>query len=505
MGWRDPLRALCVGLTAAALFVLLVQERMPGDSSELVAKLARSMEDQQPFTFWYHLLYAWCAQGLATVLPFLEARPLLEVFGALSAGLALPLAWLALVRLGLPRRAAAGAAALLAVSPFLLQHATFVEVHGFQLATGLAALALVARARDLGPVGLVVTGLVAGLLVNLGHQTGPLLFPGLVLASFWGAGERPLPSAWRDRALRLVAASAGFVAAIALARAATERFSPFERIRAFSDMTDLTAMLVKPIGWSFLWDELLVGLPALLLAAVLGALVLRRRDTSEASDEAAAHHRLALLGLVLVLVPYGFFLFFGERTEGGYFLGHAPGLVLLTGLFLGRPGANTALWTALLVLVSLPLTLSLAAGHSGANERAAARPTEVAELLPDGGTVYSLQYNEHTLLGTTPGLREVNDCSLLRKFIEDTLAVQDQVDTSHLPGVFATQLARRLGRLHAEEPPLVVDWTWSPAPIHYDRVTWPPFLDAIRAELDRAWHVTEHHGRWGVLLELEPR
>ena len=35
-------RGLLVGLTAAALYLILVQERMPGDSSALVAAMART-------------------------------------------------------------------------------------------------------------------------------------------------------------------------------------------------------------------------------------------------------------------------------------------------------------------------------------------------------------------------------------------------------------------------------------------------------------------------------
>ena len=519
---RRLLQALVVGLAAAALFLLLAQARMPGDAAGLVAGLDRALDGTGPDTFWYHLAFAWVARGLAAALPWAGALGTLQVVAALAAGLAIPLAWLALRRLGVGERGAAGAALLLALSPGLVQHATIVEVHGLQLAAGLAALALVARARDAGPAGLAALGLGVGLLVNLAHQTGPLLFPGLVLAAFWGAGARPLPDTWPGRAARFGAASAGYLAALALARLATDRLSPFPNIRAFEDFAALTAMLQKPIGWSFLRDELLVMLPVLLACGALGAvgalgLTIGRGagaergepgdDNGGDDDRPRARRDLARLGLVLVLVPWAFFLLFGERTEGGYFVGAAPGLVLLTGLFLDARRPASPLPLVLLALASLLLTWRLAAepGRAEANVLARARVAAVAELLPAGGTVYALQYNEHTLAGRGDALVEVSDAGALRAFVEEALVAPPSLDTAHLPGVLAARTARRLARLEADRAPVVVDWTWAPRTLHHDRATWRPYLDAIRAELDRGWEVTEHHGRWGTLLALRPR
>ncbi|MDF1798897.1 MAG: hypothetical protein P1V81_06955 [Planctomycetota bacterium] len=505
----EVVRVLLVGVTAAVLYLLLVQDRMPGDAAGLVANMARAVEGEGPATFWYHLLYAWSARGIEQLTGFLSVRSQLELLSALAGGAVVPLAYLALRRLELGRLAAGGATALLVLSPAMTTHATIIEVHGFQLATGLVGLACVARAAHQGLAMLALTGLFAGLVVSLGHQTGPLLFPGLVLASFWtpGAGSAAArATGLAARAARFCASSAGFLVAIFVSRELTARFSPFANIRAFSDFAGLTAMLTKGTDWPFLRDELFAGLALLLAVAALGAIgglgaLWRARGGSSqgpaagAPQPAATRDLRVLLGLVLVAVPFGFFLVFGERTEGGYFLGASPGLLLLAALFLERRGS--ALFVGALVLVGLGTSVQSYTNPETrlVNRRAAARAVEVRELLPSGGTLYSLQYNEHTLAGSFDDLIEVSDCGILRAYVEERF----------VPIGFALRLSEKLARLQSRHPPVVVDWTWSARSLHYDRKTWRPYLDAIRAQLDEGWQVTEHHGTWGTLLELQPR
>lgn len=500
----EVVRALLVGVTTAVLYLLLVQDRMPGDAAGLVANMSRAVEGEGPATFWYHLLYAWSARGIEQLTSFLTVRSQLELLSALAAGAVVPLAYLALRRLDLGRLAAGGATAVLVLSPAMTTHATIIEVHGFQLATGLVGLVAVARAAHMGLAMLALTGLFAGLVVSLGHQTGPLLFPGLVLASLWTPGANTAAARAADlgaKAARFAASSAGFLVAIFVSRELTTRFSPFVNIRAFSDFAGLTAKLTKGTDWPFLRDELIAGLALLLAVAALGTLgglraLWQDRDTStDAPQPGATRDHRVLLGLVLVAVPFGFFLFFGERTEGGYFLGASPGLLLLAALFLERRGS--ALLVGALVLVGLGLS---ARSYAGAevrlvNERSAARAVEVRELLPRGGTLYSLQYNEHTLAGNLDGIVEVSDCGILRAYVEE----------GFVPIGFALRLSEKLARLQSRQPPVVVDWTWDARSLHYDRKVWRPYLDAIRAQLDEGWQVTEHHGTWGTLLELQPR
>ena len=49
--WRQLARALVLGLTASALFLLLAQERTPGDGSGLISHMTRSVAGEGKFTF----------------------------------------------------------------------------------------------------------------------------------------------------------------------------------------------------------------------------------------------------------------------------------------------------------------------------------------------------------------------------------------------------------------------------------------------------------------------
>ena len=496
--------ALLAGFFVALVSLALFGERLPGDGSGLINTLAMARETGEPFTFWYHLGYAWMARGLGLLLSGVTTRLVLELLSAGAAGTAVTLAYLVPRRLGIGKRAAALTAALLALSPAFAEHATTIEVHGVQLAAGLLALGLMARAARLGLVALFFRSLLAGLLVAFVHQTGPLLFPGLVLASFWSDEERRPRATWLALAGRFATSAGAFSLAIFAAREATLRFSPFPNIRAFSDFTSLTAQLTKGLSWGFAREELLTALPVLLGLAAVGVYGLASRDL----EEDIRHQRRAWLALVLFGVPYVFFLGFGERTGGGYFLGAAPGLLLLVGLVLDKAvlengsASNTRLTLPILVLALAGLVASpvLTASWLTTPERteaerlAIAHEADVRRLMPDGGTLFTLQYNELTLNGQFDDLHEVNRCGPFRAGIE----------LGYTTEVMQLSVQKVLHELVAEGRPVLMDWTWDHSPGYFTEAWWP-YLAAVRESVGAEWAVEEERGEYGLFLRLTPK
>lgn len=508
-------------LVAGALFSLRV-DRMPGDASELVNRMAAA---DAPVTFWYHLGYAW----LARLVEFVFAGPLglsvretLELLSALAAGAAVGLSFATLRRLDLPGPVAMFGAALMATTAGFLNHGTQVEVHTVQLCTSWLGFCIMARSGRLGLGRLFGFGLIAGLVVSLGHQTGPLLFPGLVLTSIWTVNSC---ADHRQRAVRFGVAVAAFLIALGVSRWMTSYFSPIENLKQLSDFFGATAMLTKSATLTFVAVELFATLGLLALAVFW---ILQTKLTR------MPH---AWLGLVLVIVPWAFFIGFGESTEGGYFIGSSMGCVMLACLLMmGLRSQERGRRVAVIGSFALPIGSLLVAGnyvvssHADQNERAAARSAAVQELLPDGGVVFSLQYTEHTLNGQFEHLREVNICGPLRHYISFGGAVGDA----------DLMVAEKLGELMAAGDPVIVDWTWSYQkgqpeprwlleakaevaelepkgepqaeapqqdagdPLNLDE-SWQPYIERIRAGLARDWLVTEHKAPWSRFLRIEPR
>lgn len=487
---REVALASACGLGFAALGLALFAERMPGDGSGLVNLLARSEAGTWPFTFWYHIGYAWLVSSARLLTPFLTARETLEWVSALGAGASVTLAFLATRRLGLSRKSAALATFLLATSPAMVEHATTIEVHSVQLAAGLLALLLMAHAARAGLAKLFTLSLAAGLIVALAHQTGPLLFPGLVLASFWSDEEPRARVSPGVLVRRFLTSAAAFSLAIVIARVATTRFSPFQGIRELSDFTSLTASLTKGLSLDFVKDELVLALPVLVLLLALGLFLGTWRE------------RRGKLALALLVVPYAFFFGFGERTSGGYFLGTAPGLLLFAALTLERALTrlgSQGLATLTLIVAScgacanpvLSLLWLTSPERALAEERARERTASIERLLPNGGTLFTLQYNELTLNGQDPKYREVTRCGYFR----------DGIEAGYTKDVMRLGVEKALHNLYRESKELLVDWTWDPAPGHFQD-SWWPYLEVIRADLNEQWDVKEFHTDYGTFLHL---
>jgi hypothetical protein len=493
---RELGAALGAGAIFAILALALFGQRMPGDGSGLVNALARADANGGPFTIWYHIGYAWLVSSVRELTPFLAARGTLEWVSAGAAGAAVTLAYLTCRRLDIGPKAAGISAALLALTPAMAEHATTIEVHTVQLAAGLFGLLTMAHAARASLKRLFGLSLTAGLVVAFAHQTGPLLFPGLVLASFWSdEDERPRPS-MSALARRFLTSAVAFTLALLAAREATARFSPFAKIRELADFTSLTAFLAKGFSLDFLYDELLLGLPVLLAILVLGLALGIWRE------------RRGKLALALVVVPYAFFLGFGERTSGGYFLGSAPGLILVVALTIERAFAamQSEERPRLVLPVLLLATCGLCASpvfsflwitnpeRSEAESLARARLADVHHFLADGGTVFSLAYNELTLNGLGEDLREVSRCGQLRKGVE----------LGYTHDVVRLGMQQALHNAFADDPRLLVDWTWTHDPLYFT-TDYEPYLDVIRTDLDRKWRVEELHGDYGTFLRLTPK
>ena len=496
--------ALAAGAAVALLARLLFAERLPGDGSGLINALDRARTAGAPFTIWYHLGYAWLASGLARLLPFVTPPGVLKLLSAGAAGAAVTLAYVTARRLGIGRRASALTVLLLATSPAFVEHATTIEVHTVQLCAGLFGLCLMARAAELRLRDLFVRSLVGGLCVAFAHQTGPLLFPGLVLASFWSNEERRPRASWPALGARFATSAGAFTLAIFAAREATLRLSPFPHLRAFSDFTSLTAQLAKGLSWDFAWDELLTALPVLLGLAAVGLFGL----LAQKLEENFRHQRRAWLALVLVGVPYAFFLGFGERTDGGYFLGTAQGLVLLVGLVLDKAildngqASNTRLALPILVLALAGLIANpvlagawqMTPARTEAERLAVAHTADVKRFLPEGGTLFTLQYNELTLNGQFEGLSEVNHCGPFRAGIE----------RGYTTDVLRLSVQKALLEACPAGGALLVDWTWDPSPGHFTKAWWP-YVAAVRAGIGSDWNVEELSGEYGHFLRLTPK
>lgn len=495
--------ATALGALIALLLFALRADRMPGDSSGLVNLMAT---EDGPLVFWYHLGYAWLARLVQAVFagPLgLNVRETLELLSALAAGASVPLCYATLRRLGgaLPA-AMIGTLAMVSLISFW-NHGTIIEVHTVQLLAGWAGLCLMARAALLAPARLFATSLLAGLIVSTAHQTGPLLFPGLVLASIWTAG----PKLSRPEQLkRFSIACAAFLCALGISRYLTSVLSPFDKLKDLSDFTSSTAMLTKGLSWDFFMRELLIPLNAI---ALLTIFMLRKRMRTEP---------IVWLGLVLAVVPWVFFLGFGERTEGGYFLGSSIGCVLLVSALWraeNRCRAPIAASIFFGVLVS-PYQLFLGA-HGNQNSRARDRTETVSKLLPNGGTLITLPYSEHTLNGQFADIDEVILCGPFRQYIEKGYVA----DGAYL------FLNERLEELDAAGGTLLIDWTWSYRYNHpepkwqqstevlasergageplYLEESWQPYLDEVRKGLERDWIVTEVHGPWSLFLRIDRR
>jgi hypothetical protein len=518
---REVLGAVVASLiVAGALFSYRV-DRMPGDASELVNRMAAA---DATFTFWYHLGYAWLARLVEFVLagPFgLTVRGTLELLSALAAGAAVGLCFVTLRRLDFTTPIAVFGTALLATTAGFLNHGTQIEVHTVQLCTSWLGLCIMARAGRLDLGRLFLFALLAGLVVSLGHQTGPLLFPGLVLTCIWTANSCTTHA---ERAKRFGVAVTAFLITLLASRWLTSHLSPVENLKELSDFLGATARVTKAPTVTFVAVELFATLGLLALAVFW---ILQTKLTRMPQ---------AWLGLVLVIFPWAFFIGFGERTEGGYFIGSSMGCVILACLLMmGLRSQKSGKRTAAIASIALPIGSLVIAGnyvaatYADKNERAAARIAAVQELLPDGGVVFSLQYSEHTLNGQFDQLREVNICGPLHYY----MSVDGVVGDADL------MVSKQLGELMAAGESVIVDWTWSyrknnpeprwlavvevdadgTAPFSELQVAapqdagdplnlgefWQPYIERIRSGLDRDWRVTEHTGPWSRFLRIEPR
>ncbi len=501
--------ASAFGILVAVLLFALRVDRMPGDSSGLVNLMAT---EGGPFVFWYHLGYAWLARLVQALLAApleLNVRETLELLSALAAGASCTLAYVTLRRLSASILSAALSATLMASVVAFINHGTIIEVHTVQLATAWAGLCLMARAAELPLLRLFGTSLIAGLIVSTGHQTGPLLFPGLVLASIWTCGGPLSPP---EQLKRFAISCAAFLCALGISRYLTSALSPFEDLKDLSDFTKGTAMLTKGVSWQFTVFELLIPLGALSILP-LATLVRRLRGQSE-----------VWLGLVLALVPWTFFLCFGESTEGGYFLGSSIGCVLLVSRLFERtelPGRDRFYRgigvCAVIVSVCVSPFFLFSGQHGDQNQRAKERFETVVGLLPDGGTLVTLPYAEHTLNGQKTGIKEVILCGPFRQYIK----IGYVADGAYL------FLNERLKELAIQGQTLLVDWTWdyrifhpepswqqdptefrtdrsAGAPLYLEE-SWQPYLDAVRSGLERDWNVIEVPSAWSLFLRIERR
>lgn len=383
---RDWMLAAGLTVALAAFYRATFQERQYGDAALLVQAFLRYLDGQGQ---WGHVLYLPAARFLAWLLrpeSPVEALRLLSSLGvAISAGCVVLLARL----WGARAPAAVVAALLFAFAPGPWFFATTVEVHALHAAcVGVCVLtALLAPWKRKLPAALLVSATIP--LLFFSHQSGILLGVGFVLLARWGrsrSGGTPFSAAelWLVLAPLFLAA---FVGAIAFAAGSLEN-----SMLTFLGGTNTTVRTFErafELGGA--WDGWIVALGAL-TPLFLWALLSRRLRGPGLT---------ALAGLVLP--PLVFFVLWGLPERGGYALPSALLLAAAGALALESPlRGRWAIAAPLLALqVALGWTSLRAYDDPSWGERNALRRTAVAEALPDGGALISInihsQYIEYQL------------------------------------------------------------------------------------------------------------
>lgn len=395
---RDWVVALFVTFGLAAFYRATFQERQYGDAALLVQAFLRYLDGLGQ---WGHVLYLPTAKLLDSVLALESPVEALRLLSSLGAAASAGCVYL-LARLWGARAPSSVVATLLfAFAPGPWFFGTTVEVHALHTAcVGVCTLvALLAPWRR---------GLAAALLVSaaipllfLSHQSGILLGPGFVLLARWGrlqSGAR----AFSPFELWLVLAPlflASLVGAIALAAGWLDSSIPMflggtgDTVQTFQSVLDLDAV----------WGGWLVPLGAI-TPLFLWALVSRRLRGAGL---------VALLGLLVP--PFLFFVVWGLAERGGYAMPSAMLLAAAGALALETPlRARWAIAGALLVLqVALGWTLIRGFDEPRWRERNELRRAGVAEALPDGGALISINVHAQSI---EYQLHRVHEVSLYELF-----------------------------------------------------------------------------------------
>lgn len=419
----DLAGAVVLAVVLVALYGSLAQTRLFGDGPGLVGPPPAGQE-LAGIHFGYQL-----ALGLfRDALPGLSRLAAAKWFSALCGGLGVSCIFLLARALGLAPLVALGAALLAATSPVLVFFATTVEVHTLQLlAVGIGALCVV-LAPWRRPV---LASLVAGLGLSLAfqaHELSLLLGPGWLALAVWAAHRDGVDFSVRRIFFALGPALLGIVILTAVLVQVGRGHAA-----SATATTGLDVMLAFQ-GAVSLGTFLRVGfLVPLMGLAVLPLLGLRR---------GLFDPRLRLALLLLVLVPFGFLLWWRVPERGAYMIGSLPFLAMLAARGLAASPAPRLAFPAVL-LVQLGLAAYVVDDYDQGLD-----PSEHFELVRDvtGGHGTLL-----TALALTPSLDlDLPDLDVL----EYQRSIRLALEAGTPPDVYGQQGLTLVRTLAAENPGL---------------------------------------------------
>jgi hypothetical protein len=324
----DAWVAAAFALASAVLYVALRQRVLDGDGPALVQGLLYS---DPPY--WMHVAILPLARWLAPLSPDSDPSLPLAWIAVLGASGGVAASFLLARRCGVRRGAACVAAALAAVSPGLLFHATVIEVHALHFgAVALAALLttlLPWRRRWLAAIAL----LPIVLLLHGTHRTAVLLLPGWTVwaatLSMTRAAHTQPSTDRRDGRMRSMRELSYWGAPLAVGLAAAIGGEAWLRGDTVLGSIGTDSSLIRAMNGGFspayVWTDWLWPLCALVpLALAALPCLLRTRDA----------RAWPLLALVLPSVV--FFCLWGTTSGGGYALGTLPFVIVLAGIGIER-------------------------------------------------------------------------------------------------------------------------------------------------------------------------
>jgi len=386
-------RAIVSGLIAAsAALVLWLWFAAPGladDGCQLVQEFCRP----DGLRIWNHVLYFPAAQ----LVGLLGARPdrTLWLLSALAGAVLVGTSYASAFVLTGDRRAAASTALVIALTPAVAYHATYVEVHALHAATtGTVVLALLLLRR--WPRRVLQATFVGAALAALTHRSAALLVPALAAvaaASLQQSGTR------RAGLWALFAATAGvacgYVADDLMHRwlGGPVLFESVAQVRGAQGLP-LSTMLVDELLWPL----------CLLCTAAAAALTCRAR-------QGLGLRFAPLLALVSYAIPIAVA---GIATHGGYWLGAVP--VLALGVAIQVPavlasGTLARLTAAVVLLLSGWLTVRAVVTDPARLAEGELRERRIAAAcawLPEGGTLLSTCLGMQYVDGAAPNVREID-------------------------------------------------------------------------------------------------
>jgi hypothetical protein len=378
--------ASIAGLLSLVAWLGFATPALADDGAQLVQEFARA----DGLRLWNHVLYFPAAR----IVELFGVRPdrALWLLSALASAVLVGTTYASAFLVTGSRAAAAITCLLVAVTPAVAHHATFVEVHalhGGTVGAGVLALLLAQRSPRL----VLAVAFVTAVLAVLTHRSAALLLPALTAVA--AAALEP-GGGWRACGRAALAAGTGIGAGYAI-DAALHAAWPAQTMTSTANQI---AAIARAAPARMLLDEVLwplCGLP-------LGAAAAWRRTSGPAVMRWAP---------ALALGAYaGAIVWMGIPTSGGYWFGAIPFLALGVALQLPALLATRAGRAVVVIALAAGAWLAIAAvtdaGRRAQGEVRLRRIAAAAALLPDGGTLLSTGVGMQVVDGAARGVREID-------------------------------------------------------------------------------------------------